>query len=172
MVAVLRAFSIVVPLAEILILIVVADQIGIGWTLLALAVSALAGVIVIRVLGAASLAELRAALARREPPAGALVRGACVLLAGMLLILPGFLSDVVALLLLLPPTRAALVGTLWRRRRDAGARRKDGAMVIDGEYREVPPEPPSRLDDGRLDDGRLDDGHLDHGSGEPPDRRR
>jgi UPF0716 protein FxsA len=147
MVAVLRALPIVLPLAEILILVAVADQIGIGWTLLALAVSALIGVIVIRVLGAASLAELRAALARREPPAGPLVRGACVLLAGMLLILPGFLSDVLALLLLIPPARAALMGTLWRRRRDDGPRREGGTMVIEGEYRELPPEPPERLDD-------------------------
>jgi UPF0716 protein FxsA len=151
MVAVLRTLPIILPLAEILVLIAVADQIGIGWTVIALTLSALAGVLVVRVLGAASLAELRAALARREPPAGPLFRGACVLLAGMLLILPGFLSDIVALLLLFPPTRAVLAGTLWRRWRDDRARREGGAMVIDGEFHEVRPAPPERLDDSTDD---------------------
>src|SRR5262252_10200130 len=121
MVAVLRILPIALPLAEILVLIAVADQIGVAWTLLALALSAVLGVVVIRVLGAASLAQLRDALARREPPAGALVRGACVLIAGMLLIVPGFLSDIVALLLLIPPVRATLIGALWRR--GSGGRR-------------------------------------------------
>ncbi len=149
MVALLRVLPIALPLAEIFVLIAVTDQIGIGWTLLALLGSALAGVLVIRVLGAASLAELRAALARREPPAGPLFRGACVLIAGMLLILPGFISDVLALLLLIPPTRALLVGTIWR---GAGARSvqaEDGPPVIDGDYHEIRPDPPPprRLDD-------------------------
>jgi UPF0716 protein FxsA len=149
MVRLLRILPIALPLAEILVLIAVVDQIGIGWTVLALAVSALLGVIVIRVLGAASLVELRDALARREPPAGALFRGACVLAAGMLLILPGFLSDVVALLLLIPPVRSALVGALWRwLRRPRG---EEGAVVIEGEYRELRPERDALVDRERDD---------------------
>jgi UPF0716 protein FxsA len=151
----LRLLPVALPAAEIVILIVVADQIGIGWTLLALAASALAGILVIRVLGAASLSQLGDTLARHEPPAGPLFRGACVLIAGMLLILPGFLSDVVALLLLIPPTRNALTGALWRHgawryvQRDAPwsntsgptAYGGSGPTVIDGDYHEVPPDP-------------------------------
>jgi UPF0716 protein FxsA len=148
MLAVLRILPIALPLAEILVLIAVADQIGIAWTVLALALSAVLGVVVIRVLGAASLAQLRDALARREPPGGALVRSACVLIAGMLLIVPGFLSDVLALLLLIPPVRATVMGALWRH---GGERRGgDGAMVIEGEFHEVRPDgsdAPPRLED-------------------------
>ena len=145
MVAVFRILPIALPLAEILVLIAVADQIGIGWTVLALVAAAVLGVLVIRVLGAASLAALRDALARREPPAGPLFRGACVLIAGVLLIVPGFLSDILALLLLIPPVRATLIGALWRQR-SGGRRDGDGAMVIDGDYHEVQPD----HDDPRL----------------------
>ena len=145
MVPVLRDLPIALPLAEILVLVLVADQIGIAWTVLALVAGAALGVIVIRVLGAASLAELRDAVARREPPTGPLLRGACVLLAGMLLIVPGFLSDILALLLLVPPVRTTLLGALWRRNRQ-GPRGTGGATVIEGEYHEVPPE----RDDARL----------------------
>jgi UPF0716 protein FxsA len=138
MVGVLRLLVILWPLAEILGLVLVADAIGIGWTVLALAAAGVLGVLVIRVLGAASLAELQGALARREPPTGALVRGACVLLAGMLLIVPGFLSDLVALLLLIPPLRTGLLGILWRRwPRGPGGGGSGGPVIIDGEYREV-----------------------------------
>ena len=150
--ALLRLLPVALPAADIVTLIIVVQLIGIGWTLLALAASALAGVLVIRVLGALSLVGLRDALARREPPAGPLLRGACVLIAGMLLILPGFLSDVIALLLLIPPTRRALTGTLWRLGRwpSGGGRgfEKRGSTVIDGDYHEVPP------DDGIVPPGR------------------
>jgi UPF0716 protein FxsA len=152
MVGMFRALLVLWPVTEIVLLIVAADQFGVGWTLLALGASALAGMIVIRVLGAISLAELQRALQRREPPAGPLVRGACVLLAGLLLILPGFLSDLVALLLLIPPLRAAAIRAVWRRWPGAGGGGAGGPTVIEGDYREIPPEgapgsPPDRKDD-------------------------
>jgi UPF0716 protein FxsA len=135
MVGLLRLLLLLWPVAEILVVIAVAQWIGVGWTVLALLASALAGGLVIRVLGAAGLAELRGVLERREPPAGALLRGACVLLAGMLLIVPGFIGDAVALLLLIPPLRSALVRALWR---GVGrARRGGGPTVLEGEYRDV-----------------------------------
>lgn len=136
----LRVLLVLWPITEIVLLIVAADQFGVGWTLLALGASALVGMIVIRVLGAISLAELQRALQRREPPAGALIRGACALLAGLLLILPGFLSDLVALLLLIPPVRAAAIRAIWRRWPGARGGGTRGPPVIDGDYREIPPD--------------------------------
>lgn len=133
MVGLVRLLMVLWPLAELVLLVAFAQWFGIGWTMLALLGGVVAGVLVIRVLGAASLAELGEALARREPPAGALVRGACVLLAGMLLILPGFIGDVLALLLLAPPLRGVLLRLLWRNARRAGG----GATIIEGEYREM-----------------------------------
>src|SRR5271170_8302829 len=148
MVAALRLLLLLWPIAEIAVLILVADWIGIGWTVLALFAAALAGLLVIRVLGAASLAELRGALERQEPPAGPLLRGACVLLAGMLLILPGFIVDAVALLLLIPPLRAALLGALWRGAgrawASAAGRAGGGTVIIEGEYHEMRGAPTDR----------------------------
>jgi len=135
MVGLLRFLLLLWPMAEILVVIAVADWIGVGWTLLALLAGALAGGLVIRVLGAASLTELRRALERREPPAGALLRGACVLLAGMLLILPGFIGDALALVLLIPPLRSAVAAALWRGIARTG--RAGGPTTIEGEYRDV-----------------------------------
>jgi UPF0716 protein FxsA len=150
MVGALRLLVILWPLAEILGLVVVADAIGVGWTVLALIGAGVLGILVIRVLGAASLVELQGALVRQEPPTGALVRGACVLLAGMLLIVPGFLSDVAALLLLIPPLRTGLLGTLWRRwprGPGGGGGGSGGPVIIDGDYREMPPTPAGELPD-------------------------
>jgi len=148
MVALLRLLLLLWPVAEIVVMILVAEWIGVGWTVLALLGAALAGMLVIRVLGAASLAELRRALERREAPAGPLLRGACVMLAGMLLILPGFIGDLIAVLLLLPPLRAVLLGALWRGARRtwaAGAGRgKDGKVIIEGEYHEMRSAPADR----------------------------
>jgi UPF0716 protein FxsA len=148
MVALLRLLLLLWPVAEIVVMILVAEWIGVGWTVLALLGAALAGMLVIRVLGAASLAELRRALERREAPAGPLLRGACVMLAGMLLILPGFIGDLVAVLLLLPPLRAVLLGALWRGARRTWAagpgRGKRGTVIIEGEYHEMRSAPADR----------------------------
>jgi UPF0716 protein FxsA len=76
--------------------------------------------------------------------------GACVLAAGLLLILPGFLSDIVAGVLLLPPVRRLLYNALARRARvTTGPRdgergpppRGPHPAVIEGEYEEVEPVP-------------------------------
>jgi UPF0716 protein FxsA len=152
MVALLRLLLLLWPAAEIVVMILVAEWIGIGWTVLALLGAALAGMLVIRVLGAASLAELRGALARREAPTGPLLRGACAMVAGMLLILPGFIGDVIAVLLLLPPLRAILLGALWRGMRRSWASKPGagkpghagGGTVIEGEYHEMRHAPADR----------------------------
>jgi len=157
MVGLLRLLLVLWPIAELIVLIAVAQWVGIGWTVLALLAGAIAGIAVIRVLGAASLSELHTAVMRREPPAGALLRGACVLVAGMLLILPGFIGDVLAVLLLMPGLRrvvlGAFLGALWR-----GARRSaGGSTIIEADYQEVRVEPRER---------RI----VDHPSGQPPGR--
>jgi len=105
-----------VAFAEILGLVLVADAIGIGWTVLALVAAGVLGIVVIRVLGAASLVELQGALARREPPTGALVRGG-LRAARRHASDRARISqaDVVALPAPDPPLRTALLGTLWRR---------------------------------------------------------
>ena len=73
---------------------------------------------------------------------------------GVLLLLPGFLTDIAALLLFLPPTRSALKRMLARHAIVHGAhygdprQRQRGDMVIEGEYEEVPPAGPGGSDAG------------------------
>jgi UPF0716 protein FxsA len=127
------------PFVEIALLIVVGRAIGVLATLALLVFAVLAGIALIRLQGFATLLNVRAALARGQPPADALFQGACVVAAGMLLIMPGFLSDLMALgLLSFLPFRKLLLRWLWARatiRRGGGPRR--GATVIEGDYEAV-----------------------------------
>lgn len=114
MAALTRFLLLLGPLLEIASLILVGSEIGVGWTLLAVVVDVVLGVAVIRIFGRASLAEVRDAVARQEPPVGGLLRGAAALAAGVLFIMPGFASDVLAIMLLLPGLQQRLGSALWR----------------------------------------------------------
>jgi UPF0716 protein FxsA len=71
--------------------------------------SAVAGIVLIRVQGMQTLAKLTASLEAGGGAVEPLAHGALVLIAGFLLVVPGFFTDAVALLLLLPPVREALI---------------------------------------------------------------
>jgi UPF0716 protein FxsA len=137
--AVLLLALVAFPFIEIVLLIVVGRAIGVLATLALLVFAVLAGIALIRLQGFATLLNARAALARGQPPADALFQGACVVAAGLLLIMPGFLSDLMALALLsFLPFRKLLLRWLWARAtiRRAG-RGGRGATVIEGEYESV-----------------------------------
>ena len=130
------------PLAEIATFIQVGQWLGLGPTLALVLLAGLAGILVIRHQSLATLGAVRAALARNQVPAAELADAACVLIAGFLLILPGFISDFVAILLLVRPLRRAIFRRIgWR---PPAARR--GATIIAGEYHEIvepgPGDPP------------------------------
>lgn len=123
--------------AEVYTLIRVGGAIGPAPTILLLIAAAVAGSWLVRRQGTAVLARVRAALEHGEMPAQALVEGAVLLAAGFLLMLPGLLSDGVALLLLVPPLRHWLVRRLGRgaavaTERPAGPR--PGRRVIEGDW--------------------------------------
>ncbi|HWU00786.1 MAG TPA: FxsA family protein, partial [Terriglobales bacterium] len=127
-------------LLEIVIFAWVAEHIGLGLTLLALIGSAAAGLWLIHHTGLEMVGRLRLALAQGQEPGHSLVDGACFVIAGMFLILPGFFTDLLALLLILPVSRN------WMIRRFAksfgtpmaAAGGKAGSTIItDVEFREV-----------------------------------
>jgi UPF0716 protein FxsA len=92
--------------AEVAVFALVAAQLGLGWTiLLALATSALGGLLLARQ-GTRALADLRERAQTRQPAGRALGDAGLVALGGLLMVLPGFLGDVLGLLCLLPLTRA------------------------------------------------------------------
>jgi len=114
-VGVLALLIIVVPFLELVVLIKVGSEIGVWNTIgLLIAVSVL-GAWLVKRQGIGLLRRMQRQLDQGRLPSTEVVDGFMILLAGALLITPGFLSDVVAILLLLPPVRAALRGTVRRR---------------------------------------------------------
>jgi UPF0716 protein FxsA len=146
----LRLFVGLSALAELVVFAVVASWIGIGWTILAtLATSALGGLLLARQ-GVRALRELRDRARARQPAGRELGNAGLVAVGGLLMLLPGFLGDLLGLLCLLPGTRglirAALIRTVYARLPDrmrgpvrvdsARAERTDGGdtpLVIEGE---------------------------------------
>lgn len=93
------------PLAEIATFIVVGHEIGVGWTLLLILASGLTGAVLLRIQGLGVLRKLQSASQTGENPGRQIVHGAMIVIAALLLILPGFLSDIVGILLFIPAVR-------------------------------------------------------------------
>ena len=103
------------PLTELYLLIEVGSRIGALPTVALCLLTAALGGVLVRWQGIGVMMRLRETMARREVPAIEMLEGAAVLVAGVLLMLPGFVTDTLGLLLLIPPLRRAAVLFLLRR---------------------------------------------------------
>lgn len=99
----------VLILAEIALFVTIGAWIGLGLTLLVVLGTAVAGALILRGAGLGMVDRLMAAVTERQSPLHQAGDRLLLALAGLLLILPGFLTDLVGLLLLLPPARQALL---------------------------------------------------------------
>jgi len=99
---------IVVPIAELYVILKVGDAIGIGWTLLLLVADSLLGSMLLRSQGRTVWGRFNATLAEGRMPHREVIDGVLVIFGGAFLITPGFITDIFGVLLLLPPTRAAI----------------------------------------------------------------
>ncbi len=115
MVALLGLLFLVVPIAEIYVIVQVAGEIGAGSTLLLLIVISLAGAWLAKREGGGVMRRLQNTVAEGRVPSAEIVDGALILFAGALMLTPGFLTDCLALVLLLPPTRAGIRRVIVRR---------------------------------------------------------
>lgn len=115
MCGVLALLFLVIPAVEIYLIIEVGSAIGPWATLGIIAVTAIVGAALARHQGLAALRAIQRALATGREIGLSLVQGALVLVAGVLLCTPGFATDAVGLLCLLPPVRRALAAALIRR---------------------------------------------------------
>jgi UPF0716 protein FxsA len=97
-----------IPIAELYVIVQVGELIGIGPTLLLLIGISVLGTILLRREGAATYFKAREVLARGGIPSKELTDGFLILLGGALLLTPGFLTDIVGLVLIIPFTRAPL----------------------------------------------------------------
>ena len=106
---------IVVPIAELAVLIQIGQLIGVWWTIALLVADAILGSLLARSQGRLAWRRFTEALRAGRAPAREVMDGALVLFGGALLLTPGFLSDLLGIFLLLPPTRALVRAVLVRR---------------------------------------------------------
>jgi len=149
-------FVLLYVLVEIVALVAVASWIGVGWTLLVLVAGSLLGLWLARREGVRAARALASAVQSRRMAHPELTDGLLVAVGGLLLFLPGLVTDVAGLLLVLPPTRALARRRLVRaaERRTPGlrtARIRAAGPVVAGETvepREPVPPPSSSVDGG------------------------
>ncbi len=115
MLPVLLLLFIVVPIAELAVIIAVGREIGVGPTVLVLLADAILGSMLARSQGRAAWRRFTEATQAGRPPAREVIDGALILFGGALLLTPGFLTDLLGILLLLPPTRAVARRVLVKR---------------------------------------------------------
>ena len=132
------------PMVEIYVLIQVGQVIGALWTIALLVAIAALGSALLRLQGLATLANVQAAMSRGELPTSAILEGLVLLVAGVLLVTPGFVTDLAGFMCLLPPLRRALARALGaalmlRVQRGVGRRaapmKAAGKRVLEGDYR-------------------------------------
>ncbi|MEX1233653.1 MAG: FxsA family protein [Roseovarius sp.] len=147
---------IIVPIIEIALFIQVGGWLGMWPTLAIVLLTAVLGTWLVRTQGALAMSELRGSLSGQSDPTEALAHGAMILVAGVLLLTPGFFTDALGFALLTPPFRRAAFIYLRKRVKvqsfstgqHAGQasgqgptrRPPHGPNTIEGEYVEVEPD--------------------------------
>ena len=142
---------IVVPIAELAVIIQVGQEIGVLWTVAILVADSILGAVLMRSQGRAAWRRFNEATSAGRVPAREVIDGALVVFGGALLLTPGFLSDIFGLALLFPPTRALVRGVLVRRlahrmlraattRRPGGGPRGRRDADVDGTAIDVEPD--------------------------------
>lgn len=125
-------FILALPIIEIALFIVIGQQIGLLPTLLGIFVTGAIGALVLRWQGMGVVRQMQTRLARGELPARAMGDAVLIGVAGVLLLLPGYFTDLIGLLLLLPWTRRLIYALL--------ARNLKVVEVTTAEYRAVDPD--------------------------------
>ena len=105
---------IVVPIAELYVIIQVGQLIGLWPTLALLLLDAIAGSLLLKHQGRSAWRRFNAALAERRFPGTEVVDGVLIVIGGTLLVSPGFITDIFGLFFLIPPTRAVARKVLKR----------------------------------------------------------
>jgi UPF0716 protein FxsA len=146
---------VVLPIVEIYVAIQVSHVIGVANTLALLLIFSIAGAWLAKQAGFGVIARTRAQIARGVLPGNELVDGVLVFVAGVLLLVPGFVTGIVGLVLLLPPVRhlvrAGVVGSLRKRVRAYGII-TSGPMHPSGPTGPAgPTKPPSSSGPGVID---------------------
>lgn len=152
-------FVLLLPLLEIAGFVVVGSRIGALATVGLVILSALVGTVLLRVQGLGAMRRIQSEMAAGAEPGRQIVHGAMIMMAGLLLIIPGFITDIFGLLLFLPPVRDAVWSAISGRITVVGgvtgfsgarpsARPTRVIDLDERDYREIDGDAPPRRRDG------------------------
>ncbi|MGH1541275.1 MAG: FxsA family protein [Arenicella sp.] len=135
-----------VPIAEMTLLIKVGGVIGAFWTILLVVFTAVLGAALVKSQGYSTLNSVQTQLSQGGMPAMEVAEGAAILIAGALLLTPGFFTDAIGFACLTPPIRRGAIKYLFKNgiiknfsfgtAQGHGNYNTDNSSVIEGEYRE------------------------------------
>lgn len=103
-----------VPLVEIFFLIQVGQVIGAGWTIFLVVATAVIGAFLLRLQGFQTLHRAQRTMQQGQLPATEMLEGLCLLVSGALLLTPGFVTDTMGFLLLMPPVRQLMIAQMLK----------------------------------------------------------
>jgi UPF0716 protein FxsA len=127
------------PFLELAVFVAVAAVVGFGWALSLVLAGSIAGLLILRHTGASRIARMRAALGRGNFTALQTdAAGSAILMGGILLLIPGFITDLAALCLLIAPLRRAMGAALGRA---VAPVRNDGVVDLSPEQWHQVPDP-------------------------------
>jgi UPF0716 protein FxsA len=139
---------------ELAVLIAVGDAIGVLPTIGLLLLATLAGAALLKREGSRTLGAFSEALRTRRPPHRELLDGMLIATAGVFIVVPGLVSDVVGLLLLLPPTRALVRRRLLRAAPSGTAAHYPAGSVVEGQVVE------EQVVEGQVIEGEVVEGRI------------
>jgi UPF0716 protein FxsA len=130
-----------IPLIEIYLLIEVGGAIGALPTVIAVVSTAVLGITLIRIQGFSTLQKAQHSMAQGVPPAMEMFEGVMLLIAALCLLMPGFFTDTLGFLLLVPPLRKLLasfiIGSAILKSRNVTARNSTNNDYYEGTYEDI-----------------------------------
>ena len=125
---------ILVPIVEIYLFIKIGAKIGALNTILLIFITAITGIIYARYEGLNTLRSAYSQMIKQETPAYEIISGAAIAFAALLLIIPGFATDIIGFLIILPVTRKLILGKVSTKIKK---RKSDKNNFIDGEFEDI-----------------------------------
>ena len=125
---------VLVPIVEIYLFIKIGAQIGAFNTILLILITAITGIIYARYEGLNTLRSAYSQIIKQETPAYEIISGAAIAFAALLLIIPGFATDIIGFLIILPITRKLILGKVSTKIKK---KEPDNNNFIDGEFEDI-----------------------------------
>ena len=125
---------ILIPVIEIYLFIKIGSQIGALTTILLIFTTAVVGIYYAKYEGLNTLKSGFAQLSRNEPPAYEMISGAAIAFAALLLIIPGFATDILGFLIILPISRKLILKIFFKKIKTTKSKKNN---FIDGEFEDI-----------------------------------